>query len=78
MRPATRSFLRVADRYHAIAIVRIVDITWLHSYENRNALRLIVLITGHGQIGVAAFSYLRHSAILRLRSWLGGHLFASV
>ena len=62
----------VADRHHTIGIVRIFNITWLHSYENRNDSRLIVLITGDGQIGAAAFSYLEIALLA------AGHLFASV
>jgi hypothetical protein len=60
---------RVAGGHHAIGMYESSTSQSLRSYENRNYLGLIVLITGHGQIGVAAFSYLGAAA---------GHLFASV
>jgi len=59
MRPATRSIYGLLVDTMPSALYESSTSHALHSYENRNDLGLIVLITGHGQIGVAAFSYLK-------------------
>jgi hypothetical protein len=73
MRPATGSFYGLPVDTMPSALYELSSTSHdPHSYENRNDLGLVVPITGDGEIGDAAFSYLE-IALLAV-----GHLFASV